>query len=221
MTPADQAGHRTDGGGAPARRRTSSGIWLTAVRPDPAPDDRAPRASSPEPGLPTDPVDAAVRRKTSGQGGVQGVVRALAVSTLYLPADTAGRLAGCAGGLMGYTAVFSDPRQAPSSSPPLVPVTARWLLAALPAATTLWINPEGDAPYCLFLDDLRTVVGGPAGAVRGPWHPDGTDSALRSAYGRVPRLTTSGEPHHGHAHDGPADTAGTGAASRPLPLPGP
>jgi hypothetical protein len=216
MTTAEHAGRRPGAAaaGEPARRRTPTGNWLTSVRPGPAHDDEAPDL-----GVPTDPVDAAVRRKASGQGGVQGVLRSLVGVPLYLPADYAGVAAVRASGRMGYATVFSDPRHAPPGAPRLIAVTASWLLAALPETTTLWINPEGDAPYCVFLDDLRTVAAEPAAVLFAERHRDGTDSAPRSAYGRVRRRSaSSGEPHHGYAHDGPADR---GATSRPVPLPGP
>ncbi|MEE4545151.1 hypothetical protein V2S66_24680 [Streptomyces sp. V4-01] len=217
MTTAEHAGPRPGAAatGAPARRRTPNGIWLAAVRPAPVDDDE-----TPDFGMPTDPVDAAVRRRVSEQGGAQGVLRALLGSPLYLPADRAGAAAAHAGGRMGYATVFSDPRHAPPGAPGLIAVTADWLLAALPETTALWINPEGDAPFCVFVDDLRTVAAEPAAVLFAERHRDGTDSAPRSAHGRVRRRSAiSGEPRHGHAHDGPADHRVD--APRPVPLPGP
>ncbi|WP_329136874.1 type VII secretion system-associated protein [Streptomyces sp. NBC_01476] len=110
------------------------------------------------PGLPTDPVDAAMRAAASGQGSQATVLAALAGATVYLPADATGEPTTYQDEDGPYVTVLTDPRQAPPTASRLLPLDSAGLLALLPRETALWINPESDVSMGLSTVQLRETL---------------------------------------------------------------
>ncbi|MYS24776.1 SseB protein N-terminal domain-containing protein [Streptomyces sp. DvalAA-14] len=112
-----------------------------------------------EAGVPTDPVDAAMRRAAAGHGSEAAVLDALAGTTVYLPANDAGEPTAYQDEDGPYVTVLTDPRQAPPASARLLPVGASELLGLLPDETTLWINPESEVSIEVPGARLRAALG--------------------------------------------------------------
>ncbi|MFC4031732.1 SseB family protein [Streptomyces polygonati] len=146
-----------------------------------------------EAGLPTDPVDAAMRRAATGQGTEAAVLDALAGTTVYLPTNAAGELTAYEDEDGPYVTVLTDPRQAPPAAPRLLPVESAELLGLLPDETALWINPESEVSMGVSSAQLRAALAtraAPAGraaaaAERDP-RPDAPSTGLPGLPG-IPR----------------------------------
>ena len=144
-----------------ARRSPQS--WIYSVDPDHDPDGAVPGhaiagawpvgetgdlgAFVPNPHYhslpePTDPVEAAMRRASTGRGSDAELFDTLATSTVYLPATADGELVGYRYDGGEYVMVLTDPRQAMPATPQLLPVAFAELLRLLPADTAVWINPN-------------------------------------------------------------------------------
>jgi hypothetical protein len=111
-----------------------------------------------EAGLPTDPVDAAMRRAATGQGTEAAVLDALAGTTVYLPTNAAGELTAYEDEDGPYVTVLTDPRQASPAAPRLLPVESAELLGLLPDETALWINPESEVSMGVSSAQLRAAL---------------------------------------------------------------
>ncbi|MCD0485491.1 type VII secretion system-associated protein [Streptacidiphilus sp. ASG 303] len=185
-TPAGETGPPTATEEVRARARRSPGRWLYLVDPSYDPDGAVPpdgiagawevdgegapvgftanpgyRPSAQGLGLaaPTDPVDAVMQDAATGRAAYAEVLDALAGVSVYVPADSRGRLTAHRDGDGLFVAVLTDPRQGPDDVPQLLPVGLADLVAALPEETAVWINPHGGVSVGASVADLRAALG--------------------------------------------------------------
>ena len=107
---------------------------------------------------PTDQVEAAMRRAATGRGSDAEFLDILMTSTVYLPATADADLVGYRDDNGEYVTVLTDPRQAASTTPQLLPVAFADLLRRLPADTAIWINPNGGVSMGASTTQLLTAL---------------------------------------------------------------